>query len=611
MTVEGRIAAGARLAGYRVLAVAGRGGTGTVYRARDERLSRDVALKVLARDYAADPTFRTRSVRESRLAASLDHPNVVPVYDTGEAEGHLFIAMRFVDGTDLRGELRQGALSLERAISVGTQVAAALDAAHEQGLVHRDVKPSNVLVDRRGHCYLTDFGLSRSAADPVRAADSSLGTVDYVAPEQIRGHDLDARADVYSLACMTFEMLTGEVPFRRDTDVATLFAHLQEDPPRPHLLRRELPPAVDDAIARGLAKDPALRPEGCGQFVDEVRQALGLEAPAAGRRWRVVAALVTVLLVAAVAGVLVLAPWRTEPAPPPTGALVRIDASTGTVAARTPVPGYPAAVAASPGGIWMGDFRDGVLWRFESGTGALQRISSPGEPRDLAVVGADVYVASDGPELFSGNVSRHDASTGMREDALALLACAVGSGEHVVWVAGCPFVQRLSTDSGPLRELASVMVPFANPRRADSNRAQIRELAVGERSVWVLGDAMDRRLWRLDAQTGKTQATIDLPFPPRSVAVGEGFVWVTDPLGDAVVPIDPADNRVLAPVPVGHGAAGVAVGPGAVWVANALDGTVSRVDPASRQVVSTVDVGGFPHELAVGPDGVWVTTHAP
>jgi YVTN family beta-propeller protein len=250
-----------------------------------------------------------------------------------------------------------------------------------------------------------------------------------------------------------------------------------------------------------------------------------------------------------------------------------------------------------------------VLWRYDPEDRALQRISSPGEPRDLAAVGDDIYVASDGPGAFSGNVSRHDSRTGMRKDAITILACALGSQDSIIWVAGCPFVQRLSTGSGPLTEITQVLVPFASPLTASSNRVQVRELAVGDGSVWVLGDAVDRRLWRLDAVTGELQKTIDLPFPPRSIAVGAGYVWITDPLDDTVVPVDPAENTVLAAVPVGRGAAGVAVGAGSVWVANAIDGTVSRLDPGRRQVVDTVDVGGSPHELAVEQTVVWVTTY--
>lgn len=609
MTIGGQVEVGSLLAGYRVLGLAGRGGTGEVYRARDERLNRDIALKVLSVTYAADASFRERLVRESQLAASLDHPNVVPVYDAGEADGHVFIAMRFVDGSDLGAELRKGPLTVERAVDIVAQIAAALDSAHEQGLVHRDVKPSNVLVDHRGHCYLTDFGLSRSATEPDRADGSLAGTVDYVSPEQVRGDVLDGRADLYSLACMTFEMLTGDVPFRRSTEVATLFAHLEEGPPAAQPLRPELPAAIDKVLGEGLAKDAEDRQATCGQLVDELQDALGLAAPVATRRWRRALGLLIAALLAAAVVLFLVQPWRVDPAAG-SGSLVLIDPVNGTVAARQSVPGYPSSVASAPGGVWMADFRAGVLWRYEPETGGLQRISSPGEPRDLAVAGDDVYVASDGPEAFSGNISRHDSRTGMREEALTLLACAVGSGDGVVWVAGCPSVQRLNTDGGPLHVVAGVPVPFASPLKDSNYRIQIRELAVGLGSVWVLGDAADRRLWRLDELTGETQATIDLPFPPRAVVVGDGTVWITDSLNDTVVPVDPVDNRLLAPVPVGRGAAGVAAGAGSVWVANSIDGTVSRVDPDTRQVVSTTDVGGIPHELAVDERGVWVTTHA-
>ena len=182
MTVEGRVEPGSLLAGYRVVELAGRGGTGEVYRAHDGRLDRDVAIKVLSDTYAADLELRGSLIRESRLAASLDHPNVVPVYDAGELDGHVYIAMRFVAGTDLGAELGRGPMVVGRVVDIAGQIAAALDAAHEQGLVHRDVKPSNVLVDHRGHCYLTDFGLSRTVADRRVSAEVSLaGTVDYVA----------------------------------------------------------------------------------------------------------------------------------------------------------------------------------------------------------------------------------------------------------------------------------------------------------------------------------------------------------------------------------------------------------------------------------------------
>ena len=206
MAVGRHITTGDVVAGYEVDALVGRGGMGEVYRAVDTRLERPVALKLLNERLSDDEAFRYRMLRESRLAASLDHPNVVPIFEAGEADGRLFIAMRYVDGTDLRALLRrEGTLEPERAVTIAAQVADALDAAHAKGLVHRDVKPSNVLLDQQGgreHAYLADFGLTQSVAEVGPTDGHLMGSVDYVAPEQIRGDQVDGRADVYSLGCL-------------------------------------------------------------------------------------------------------------------------------------------------------------------------------------------------------------------------------------------------------------------------------------------------------------------------------------------------------------------------------------------------------------------------
>src|SRR3954469_13459716 len=261
--------------GYSVEALIGRGGMGEVYRATDERLGRPVALKVLADGVASDDRSRARLLEESRRAASLDHPNVVPVYEAGQADGRLFLAMRYVAGIDLKALLRrEGALAPERAIAVAAQVADALDAAHRRGLVHRDVKPSNVLLDHadgREHAYLADFGLTRSTSDRGPADGQFMGTADYVAPEQIRGDPLDGRADQYGLACLLFECLTGTVPYRAASGMGALFAHLEEPVPRLSERRVGLPDKLDDVFARGLAKDPGERFESCTAFVDGAR----------------------------------------------------------------------------------------------------------------------------------------------------------------------------------------------------------------------------------------------------------------------------------------------------------------------------------------------------
>ena len=300
---------GTELAGYRIEALLGRGGMSVVYLAEDLRLKRKVALKLLAASLADDEAFRERFLEESELAASIDHPNIVPIYEAGEAEGLLFIAMRYVEGPDLKERLSESSLDAEHAVGLLAQVASALDAAHARGLVHRDVKPSNVLLDPGAghgggdHAYLADFGLTKRLDEQGALAEDGqlMGTIDYVAPEQIAGDEIDGRADVYSLGCLLFECLAGEPPFPHESDVAVLFAHLEEPPPSLHERRPELPESIDPVIAGALAKDPDDRPGACGQLVAEAFVALGIAEPARSRWLRapVLAAAIVLALVAA------------------------------------------------------------------------------------------------------------------------------------------------------------------------------------------------------------------------------------------------------------------------------------------------------------------------
>ncbi len=257
---------GAEFAGCRIETVAGRGGMGVVYRARELSLGRPVALKLLAPGRAQDRAFRERFQRESRMAAAIDHPNVIPVYAAGEEDGLLYLVMRYVGGTDLHKLLRdQGALAPDRAAEIVAQVAAGLDAAHAAGLVHRDVKPANVLL-AGDHAYLTDFGLTRLAGSDTHLTDSGewIGTVEYCSPEQLRSGDTDARADVYSLGCVLFAALTGAPPFTQGTVPATMLAQLNDPPPRPS--RRGAPSAFDHVVLRALAKDPRDRYPSAGDL---------------------------------------------------------------------------------------------------------------------------------------------------------------------------------------------------------------------------------------------------------------------------------------------------------------------------------------------------------
>ena len=615
MAVQKRIAAGDLVAGYEVGALAGRGGMGEVYRALDLRLERPVALKLLSERLSDDEAFRDRMLRESRLAASLDHPNVVPIYEAGEADGRLFIAMRYVDGTDLKALLgREGALAPGRVVAIAAQIADALDAAHEKGLVHRDVKPSNVLLDQQGgreHAYLADFGLTQSAGDAGPADGQLMGTVDYVAPEQIRGDQVDGRADVYALGCLLFETLTGTLPFTGASDVAVVYAHLEEEPPRVSERRPELPVDIDDVLARAMAKDPVGRQPTCGDLVDEAREALGLVRPDAGRRRLALAAICAAALVVLAVASVVLATGTSPPGPAVTGGtIVRIDPATNRVSATYPVSATPGSVTTARNRVWVGDFRDGSLWRLDPVRGDLQRLTTTGEPRDLTSLGGYVYVAGDGETMFDSTVTRYDAVTGSRQAGVRLLACSVAAGDGVLWAAGCPNIDRLSTGPGRFHRIAERFVPFRRPLSAETNRFTMRDMVVGEGSLWVIGDAVDRRVFRVDERSGTILDTTLLSFAPRSIAAGEGAIWVTGPMDDVVARLDPADGHRQQIIRVARGASGVAVGVGAVWVASALDHVVSRIDPASGQVVAQVPINGSPREVAVGAGGVWVTADA-
>jgi predicted Ser/Thr protein kinase len=284
-----RLPAGTILGGCRIEEEVGRGGMGVVYRARQLRLDRPVAVKVLSPGLLQDEQFRVRFERESRIIAALEHPNIVPVHEAGEEGDLLFLVMRYVDGPDLGRLLAQaGRLSPERAVAVLEQVAAALDAAHSRGLIHRDVKPANVLLAGEGeseHAYLSDFGVTKIAAaegSSLTRTGMFVGTLDYIAPEQLRGEVVDRRADVYALACLLFHCLTGHVPYPREDDMAKLYAHGHLPPPRPAEEVEGLgDSAFDDVVARGMAKDPAERFPSAGELARAARGALRGERPVA------------------------------------------------------------------------------------------------------------------------------------------------------------------------------------------------------------------------------------------------------------------------------------------------------------------------------------------
>ena len=381
---------GTELAGYRIEGVIGRGGMSVVYLAEHARLERKVALKVLAPELAGSERFHDRFLRESKLAASIDHPNIVPIYDADEAEGVLYIAMRYVEGSDLKEAIRdQGRLEPLRTSAIVDQVASALDAAHARGLVHRDVKPANVLLTPDDHAYVSDFGLTKRAVSVSGLTETGqlIGTIDYVAPEQIKGDPVDQRADVYSLGCLLFECLTGHAPYPRDIEVGVLWAHVETPPPSLTEERPDLPPEVDDVLALAMAKDPAERTTAAGDVAAGFRSALGLEAPAGGRvvvrrrkpkprrRRTLIATIVAGVLLLAAAGVFLLTQGGgAGVVVPSANSIARIDASTNAFAEAI-------RVGEDPTGVAIGE--DGDLWVINQQDSTVNRID-PWQPPAVA-----------------------------------------------------------------------------------------------------------------------------------------------------------------------------------------------------------------------------------
>ena len=592
---------GTEIAGYRIEVLIGRGGMSVVYRGHDPRLKRKVAIKLLAPELAEDVTFRERFLRESELAASLDHQNVVPIYDAGEIDGVLFIAMRYVDGTDLKALLRQeGALPPERALTLVAQVASALDAAHERGLVHRDVKPSNILCTGRAgkeHCYLADFGLSTSASDRSLTSDTQrvVGTIDYIAPEQIRDDEVDGRADVYSLTCLLYECLTGGVPFSRGSDIAAISAHLEEPPPRASAHVAELPQQLDAVLGRGMAKNPEDRWDTCLELVEAARSALG-GGQISPRRWvsppptRVLlAGLAVAAAAAASVAAVVLTGGGASIAT--SDALVRIDpvgrAAVGTRAVR----GQPTAVTVCAGSVWVTS-AGGAVSEVDPRTLVAHTVHVHGAASDVADDGDLAAVVSGPPE----QVTMVDAGTGVVGNVVKLPAghtagSAVAYGRDV-WVAN-PSARAVDRIGPPYTGVGTIAAVDGSPRL----------VAAGEGAIWAAGGT---NLWRLDPDTGRVLSRIRLPFAPKAMAAGARGIWLVDAAHDRLLRLDPTTRRLVARIPVGRGPQAVAVGNRSIWVANRGEGTVSRVDPRRNAVTGTIRVGSQPIDLVAGLGAVWV-----
>jgi serine/threonine protein kinase len=621
---------GSELVGYRLDALVGRGGMGVVYKAYDRRLKRYVALKLIAPELSEDGRFRERFLAESELAASLDHPNVVPIYDAFDADGRLAIAQRYVDGTDLKLLLRQEhRLDGNRALRICSQVAAALDVAHARGLVHRDVKPSNVLLDENEHVYLADFGLSRRLADLAGSGEEmlSVGTPDYASPEQIEQRPVDGRADQYALACLLYECLTGEPPFRRDSELATLWAHVQE-PPSPATERTpELRPEVDPVLAKGMAKSPADRYGSCRELLEAAGEALGMPRVANRRRRFLAVALSALVVTAAVLVPLLLltegtsAPSRPSTTPtltPQVDSVQRVDPKANSVVATIPGGAGTGAIAVGDGAVFVASSADRTVSRIDPATNAVVRRTATDAPPTNLGFGYQYPNGLD-PVLWVSSADSSKPPLGSEPCTLSQLdartlakhfttsygapppACgSVASRDGQTWFGGS-WLALVRVD--PTSGTALRTIPVGNVTNdSDSGHG----LAVGAGAVW-LPSPFTEELLRFDDR-GKRAIAIGAGSLPIDVAVGLGRVWVVDNARHAVVDIDPGRNRIVRRIPVSGDPIAVAVGAGAVWVANNEAGTLSRIDPRSGHV-TTFKVGPHPRNVVFGEGGVWVTVH--
>jgi ABC-type transport system substrate-binding protein len=590
------LASGTELAGYRVDVLLGRGGMGVVYRALDLALDRNVALKLLAPELAEDVRFRERFLRESRLAASLDHPAIIPIYDAGEVAGRLYIAMRLVEGTDLKRLLaEQGELDAARALALLEQVADALDAAHERGLVHRDVKPSNVLVDDRGHCYLADFGLSRRVAESgSTGAGRSLGTVDYVAPEQIRGDELDGRADLYSLGCLLFECLAGRPPFARGSETAVVFAHLEEEPPSL--------PRLAPVIAKALAKQPKDRYQSGAELIAAARAAL---RPARLRRGPLIAALAVVLALAGAAAALVATHQTSLRSPPaarrqalPLAADTYsiVDARERRVVASIPGARHGVTDLAFTGrAAWLVVPEESLLVRIDVGTRKVTKVVSlPWVPSDRVAGGGGLVWLREARNLGT-DVLGIDARSGriVRRFSIGGSSIGVAYGADSLWLVGGGDILRVEPRTG---------------RTVRHYSANADQLVYADGALWAASS--DGSVWKIDPVGNTIVAHAKLHPVIGDLTVGDRSVWVSVLGENKVYELSEDDLGVLQAAPAGLDPERVAAWNGTVWIANTSGRGISKLTEQSGQLTHLA-TGSEPTALAVHKGLVWVPSVRP
>ena len=610
LTAMSEFAPGAVFAGHRIEAVAGRGGMGVVYRATQLALDRTVALKVIAPGLLEDQNIRARFVRESKVAASIDHPNVIPIYYTGEEDDVAYIAMRYVAGDDIRSLVRrEGPLKPQRAADIVAQIGSALDDAHSAGLVHRDVKPANVLLAGNDHVYLTDFGLTKHALSVAGSTKPGhwVGTLDYVAPEQIRGDRVDARADVYALGCVLYYMLTGQVPFKRDGDEARLWAHLSEPPPKPAALDPEIPAAFDFVIERALAKDPEERYPSAGDLGRAALAAAANRRPAERERLvaRGEAAPIESPTVTAAAPGTQQTKLQPEPETrrlPPAGRSRRGLVAVGLVV-------LAAAVGVGTALALTGD-DDAPPPKADATPTPTATPDGPRIVKTLTVGRRPNVVRAAGDTIFVGSFRRDrvdliDAKTRKKRSYRPKIGIGVADAVVVgdsIWFAVSRSNQLVRLNARTGRRIGDpVKLPYPPTT-----------ITYAKGAIWsglVRGTGYPDQLVKIDPKTGETQVSVDYPLGIMALTSSPTAIWAAARRSALVERIDPRTGAVEHEFQVGRNySEDIEYGGGALWLASPNDNTVYRVDTKSLEQI-TVSVGQRPRQLAVTKDAVYVTNY--
>jgi serine/threonine protein kinase/ABC-type transport system substrate-binding protein len=572
--MQSGISIGTVFAGFRVEALIGEGAMGAVYRVTDAYGAR-AALKVLVPELARDERFRQRFLRESTLAESLDHPNIVSTLSAGEEAGDLYLAMEYVEGPDLRAVLRrEGQLDAERALDLLAQVAVALDAAHAKGLVHRDVKPGNILLDKQArHAYVCDFGLARhvSSVSSLTGDRGFVGTIDYVPPEQVEGGAIDGRADVYSLACVLFECLAGARPFERDSELAVVFAHLNEPPPRLSDARPDLPRAFDEVFATALAKAPDERYTTCSELISAARAATQGKVIArrkVRRRSILVASGATLAFAGASIGVLV---------------------ATGVISSGTRSTSPRSSVALRPNALSL---VNSTTHRLVGSVDSPDRTS----PGDIVFAGGSAWVKPNGKQ----RIDRVDPATKRVTASVQLpwlpgLRLATGAGS--IWLTEDlgSHVWRIDGRSGKVIARINVGEGGVGPG-----------IAYGAGSLWL---AHGSDVLRVDPRTG--QVTHRYPANSWWLVFADGAVWAATSNTGIVSKIDPVDNRVVARTRLHGWLSDLSVGGGSVWVSIQTDGVIFKLNEDDLRVESSSSAGADPERLTFGAGKLWIANTAP